>query len=159
MKNWKDQLKFISEMIAALSICFSIIWSLKVDETQNVWLRKVETLNILNNRDRHYMTAIKVRLSDKVLDTITEKNLIKTILTDSILRENITEQLTQFERISIGANIEIYDDIVIKRLIGHNFITFNKSIQPYIRHIRTKSKNPNIYAEYDNCCNRLRNID
>ena len=68
MKNWKDQLKFISEMIAALSICFSIIWSLKVFETQNVWLRKVETLNVLNNRDRHYMSVIKVRFSEKEFD-------------------------------------------------------------------------------------------
>ena len=64
MKNWKDQLKFISEMIAALSI----IWSLKVFETQNVWLRKVETLNVLNNRDRHYMSVIKVRFSEKEFD-------------------------------------------------------------------------------------------
>lgn len=159
MKNWKDQLKFISEMIAALSICFSIIWSLKVDETQNVWSRKVETLNILNNRDRHYMTAIKVRLSDKVLDTIAEKNLIKTIITDSIFRDNITEQLTQFERISIGANIGVYEDIVIKKLIGHNFITFNKSIQPYIKYIRTKSKQQSLYKEYDDCCNRLKKIN
>ena len=144
MKNWKDQLKFTSEMIAALSICFSIIWSLKVDETQNVWSRKVETLNILNNRDRHYMTAIKVRLSDKVLDTIAEKNLIKTIITDSIFRDNITEQLTQFERISIGANIGVYEDIVIKKLIGHNFITFNKSIQPYSRNIHRRSKQQSL---------------
>ena len=159
MKNWKDQLKFISEMIAALSICFSIIWSLKVDETQNVWSRKVETLNILNNRDRHYMTAIKVRLSDKVLDTIAEKNLIKTIIMDSIFRDNITEQLTQFERISIGANIGVYEDIVIKKLIGHNFITFNKSIQPYIKYIRTKSKQQSLYTEYDDCCNRLKKIN
>ena len=159
MKNWKDQLKFISEMIAALSICFSIIWSLKVDETQNVWSRKVETLNILNNRDRHYMTAIKVRLSDKVLDTIAEKNLIKTIITDSIFRDNITEQLTQFERISIGANIGVYEDIVIKKLIGHNFIKFNKSIQPYIKYIRTKSKQQSLYKEYDDCCNRLKKIN
>lgn len=159
MKNWKDQLKFISEMIAALSICFSIIWSLKVDETQNVWSRKVETLNILNNRDRHYMTAIKVRLSDKVLDTIAEKNLIKTIIMDSIFRDNITEQLTQFERISIGANIGVYEDIVIKKLIGHNFITFNKSIQPYIKYIRTKSKQQSLYKEYDDCCNRLKKIN
>ena len=146
-------------MIAALSICFSIIWSLKVDETQNVWSRKVETLNILNNRDRHYMTAIKVRLSDKVLDTIAEKNLIKTIITDSIFRDNITEQLTQFERISIGANIGVYEDIVIKKLIGHNFITFNKSIQPYIKYIRTKSKQQSLYKEYDDCCNRLKKIN
>ena len=85
--------------------------------------------------------------------------MIETIISYSILRENITEQLIQFERISIGANIGVYEDIVIKKFISHNFIRFNKSIEPYIRHIRTKSKNPNIYAEYDNCCNRLRNID
>lgn len=143
--------KFIFEVLAAISILFSIIWSVQTQKHQDEWQKKVETLHTLESRDRSYLGAINKRIK-----TISDNDsLINTIVSDTSLNEKVIKQLNIFEDISIGYNIGIYDKEVIKKFMGNSFIKFNNKLQPYIRYIRNKNGNPNAFIEYDNCVQAL----
>jgi len=143
--------KFIFEVLAAISILFSIIWSVQTQKHQDEWQKKVETLHTLESRDRSYLGAINKRIK-----TITDTDsLVNTIASDTSLHEKVIKQLNVFEDISIGYNIGIYDKEVIKKFMGNSFIKFNNKLQPYIRYIRNKNGNPNAFIEYDNCVQAL----
>ena len=151
MPNPKTSYKFIFEVIAVISIFFSIIWSIQVQKHQDIWQKKVETLHSLEGRDRSHLKYINARI-----DTISNSDsLIATILADSILKRHISAQLIIYEDLSIGNNIGIYDSEVIKRFMGTTFIKFNEKITPYILYLRKKKDNPNIYIEYDLCVKSL----
>jgi hypothetical protein len=51
-------LKFIFEVLAAISILFSIIWSVQTQKHQDEWQKKVETLHSLESRDKSHIGAI-----------------------------------------------------------------------------------------------------
>ena len=150
--------KFIFEVRAAISIVFSIIWSIEVQKfqtqtqkNQDEWKKKVETLHTLEARDRSHLATI-----NKKIKAINDNDsLLKFILSDTALNNEIKQQLIIFENISIGSNIGVYNNEVIKKFMGNSFIKFNKKIQPYILYTRQKNNNPNLYIEYDNCVKTL----
>lgn len=158
MINSKAPYKFIFEVIAAISILFSIIWSIEAQKYQtqtqkhqDEWQKKVETLHTLESMNRVHLKNINKKIK-AILD---KDSLLNFILSDTSLNNEITSQLIIFEDISIGSNIDVYDNEVIKKFMGKSFIKFNKKIQPYILYTRQANNNPNLYIEYDNCVKTL----
>ena len=153
MKN-SLSLKFIFEVLAAISILFSIIWSVQTQKHQDEWQKKVETLHSLESRDRSYIGAINKRI--KFIND--DDSLVNIIISDSSLHNEVKKQLNIFEDISIGCNIGIYDKDVIKKFMGKSFVKFNKKMQPYILYSREKNMNPDLLIEYDKCAQTLKEI-
>ena len=153
MKN-SLSLKFIFEGLAAISILFSIIWSVQTQKHQDEWQKKVETLHSLESRDRSYIGAINKRI--KFIND--DDSLVNIIISDSSLHNEVKKQLNIFEDISIGCNIGIYDKDVIKKFMGKSFVKFNKKMQPYILYSREKNMNPDLFIEYDKCAQTLKEI-
>ena len=158
MINSKAPYKFIFEVLAALSILCSIIWSIEAQKYQtqtqkhqDEWQKKVETLHKLESMNRGHLKNI----NKKIKAIIDKDSLLNFILSDTSLNNEITSQLIIYEDISIGSNIGVYDNEVIKKFMGKSFIKFNKKIQPYILYTRQSNKNPNLYIEYDNCVKTL----
>jgi hypothetical protein len=151
MSTLKLSYKFIFEILAAFSIVFSITWSVLSQKKQYEWERKLETLHFLESRDRGHLRSI----NKKIKNIENQDSLLNVILSDSTLLSEIKVQLIQYEDISIGSNIGVYDNDVIKRFIGNSFINFNKKMQPYILYVRKRDNNPNLYLEYDNCVKAL----
>jgi hypothetical protein len=150
MKN-NLSLKFIFEVLAAISILFSIIWSVQTQKHQDEWQKKVETLHSLEARDRSHLGTINKRIN-KIND---EDSLVNIIISDTFLHSEVKKQLNIFEDISIGYVIGIYDKEVIKKFMGNSFIKFNKKLQPYILYTREKKMNPDLFIEYDECVQAL----
>jgi hypothetical protein len=144
-------LKFIFEVLAAISILFSIIWSVQTQKHQDEWQKKVETLHSLESRDKSHIGAINKRI--KFIND--NDSLVNIIVSDSTLHKEVKKQLNIFEDISIGRNIGIYDKDVIKKFMGNSFIKFNKKLQPYILYSREKNMNPDLFIEYDKCVQAL----
>ena len=143
--------KFLFEILAAISIIFSIIWSVQTQIHQDEWQRKVETLHSLESRDKSHIGPINKRIK-----LITNgDSLVNVIISDTSLLNEVKKQLNIFEDISIGCNIGIYDKDVIKRFMGNSFINFNRNMKPYIIYAREKNKNPELYIEYDQCVQSL----
>ena len=150
MKN-NLSLKSIFDVLAAIRILFSIIWSVQTQKNQDEWQKKVETLHSLETRDRSHLGAINKRIN-----TINDKDsLVNFIISDTSLHNKVKKQLNIFEDISIGYIIEIYDKDVIKKFMGNSFIKFNKKLQPYILYTRKKNMNPDLFIEYDECVQAL----
>ena len=143
--------KLIFEVLAAISILFSIIWSVQTQKHQDEWQKKVETLHSLEARDKSHISAINKRI--KYIND--SDSLINIIISDTALHNEVKKQLNIFEDISIGYNIGVYDKYVIKRFMGTSFIKFNKKMQPYILYTREKNQNPDLLIEYDNCVKAL----
>ena len=74
MKN-NLSLKFIFEVLAAISILFSIIWSVQTQKHQDEWQKKVETLHSLDSRDRSHLGTINKRIN-KINDNDSLVNII-----------------------------------------------------------------------------------
>jgi hypothetical protein len=144
-------LKFIFEVLAAISILFSIIWSVQTQKHQDEWQKKVETLHSLESRDKSQIGAINKRIKS-INDN---DSLVNIIISDSTLHIAVKKQLNIFEDISIGCNIGIYDKDVIKKFMGNSFIKFNKKLQPYILYTREKNMNSDLFIEYDKCVEAL----
>ena len=143
--------KLIFEVLAAISILFSIIWSVQTQKHQDEWQKKVETLHSLEARDKSHISAINKRI--KYIND--SDSLINIIISDTALHNEVKKQLNYFEGLSIGYNIGVYDKYVIKRFMGTSFIKFNKKMQPYILYTREKNQNPDLLIEYDNCVKAL----
>ena len=129
MINSKAPYKFIFEVIAAISILFSIIWSIEAQKYQtqtqkhqDEWQKKVETLHTLESMNRVHLKNINKKIK-AILD---KDSLLNFLLSDTSLNNEITSQLIIFEDISIGSNIDVYDNEVIKKFMGKSFIKFNK---------------------------------
>jgi len=144
-------LKFIFEVLAAISILFSIIWSVQTQKHQDEWQKKVETLHSLESRDKSQIGAI----NKKIKSINDNDSLVNIIISDSTLHNAVKKQLNIFEDISIGCNIGIYDKDVIKKFMGNSFINFNKKLQPYILYTREKNMNSDLFIEYDKCVEAL----
>jgi hypothetical protein len=144
-------LKFIFEVLAAISILFSIIWSVQTQKHQDEWQKKVETLHSLETRDKSHLS----RINKKIKYINDSDSLINIIISDSSLHSEVKKQLNIFEDISIGYIIGVYDKEVIKRFMGTSFIRFNKKMQPYILYTREKNQNPDLFVEYDDCVDAL----
>ena len=150
----KASLKLILELVAAASIVFSIIWEVRVETHQYEWDKKVETLHVLENRDKS-LTKFIYKKTGKVSDA---DSLIQTIRADSVLNGVMREQLNMFEDISIGQIIGVYDIDVIDKFIGTSFIRFHDKFKPWINYKREEDKNPKIYLYYDQCVEQLRKL-
>jgi hypothetical protein len=144
-------LKFIFEVLAAISILFSIIWSVQTQKHQDEWQKKVETLHSLETRDKSHLS----RINKKIKHINDSDSLINIIISDSSLHSEVKKQLNIFEDISIGYIIGVYDKDVIKRFMGISFIRFNKKMQPYILYTREKNQNPDLFSHYDDCVDAL----
>jgi len=144
-------IKFIFEIIAAISILFSIIWSVQTQKHQDEWQKKVETLHTLESRDRSHIGSINKKI--KLIHD--NDSLVNIIISDTSLHNEVKKQLNIFEDISIGCNIGIYDKDVVEKFMGNSFIKFNKKLQPYILYSRIKHMNPDLFVEYDICVQTL----
>jgi hypothetical protein len=147
----KFSYKLILEILAAVSITFSITWNIKINKGQYDWNRKIQTVQFLEKRDKHNLRQI----NQKINNINNSDSLLKLINSDTVLNEQIKSQLNEFEDLGIGYNIEIYDGEVINKFIGTSYIKFNKKMQPYIQYARNKNSNPNLYKEYDICSDAL----
>jgi hypothetical protein len=147
----RHHVKTVAEVLASLSVVFSIIWAVTSQRHQDEWQRKVATVEALEQRDRTLLKYIYSRVHRDIAPTA----LLDSIKNNDTLRSNISKQLRFFEDISIGANIGVYELDVIERYIGHMFVRFHKRMQPYILHRRRVEKNPDIYIEYDECVKLL----
>jgi len=150
----KHHVKTVAEVLASLSVVFSIIWAVTTQRHQDEWQRKVATVEALEQRDRTLLKYINSRVHRDIAPTA----LLDSIKNNDTLRSNISKQLRFFEDISIGANIGVYELDVIERYIGHTFVRFHKRMQPYILHRRQVEKNPDLYVEYDACVKLLNEI-
>ena len=150
-KAKKFSYKQILELLAAISITFSITWNIKVNKTQYDWNKKIQTVQFLEKREKSNLRLINQRISN----VNNPDSLLKLINEDSSLNAQIRSQLNEFEDLGIGYNIEIYDGTVINKYIGTSYIKFNKKMQPYIQYARNKNNNPNLYKEYDICSEAL----
>ena len=149
--NNKINLKLVLELLAAFSIVFSILWAIKVEQHKNEWDKKIETLHVLQARDRS-----PIRLINAQLQGINNNDsVLNTILSDTTLLLNVKNQLTTFEDIGIGYNIGIYDKEVIIKFMGTSFIKFYKKITPYINYVRKKNNNSKLYIEYEECAKSI----
>jgi hypothetical protein len=150
-KAKKFSYKQILELLAAISITFSITWNIKVNKTQYDWNKKIQTVQFLEKREKSNLRLINQRISN----VKNPDSLLKIINEDSTLNAQIRSQLNDFEDLGIGYNIEIYDASVINKYIGTSYIKFNKKMQPYIQYARNKNNNPNLYKKYDICSEAL----
>lgn len=140
-------IKLVLELVAAFSIVLSLVWQIRVDAQQNEWDRKNETLHMLEERDRSFMREVNSSLKGiKASDSV-----LQAILSDKEIRSQVVKQLNQFEHISIGCNIGIYDLSVVDRFIGTSFRKFFNRMKPYIDHQRKKTNNPKLYLDYEQC--------
>ena len=95
MINSKAPYKFIFEVIAAISILFSIIWSIEAQKYQtqtqkhqDEWQKKVETLHTLESMNRVHLKNINKKIK-AILD---KDSLLNFILSDTSLNNEITSQ-------------------------------------------------------------------
>lgn len=146
--------KLILELVAAASIVFSIIWEVRVETHQYEWDKKVETLHVLENRDKSITKLIHKKTS-KIQNA---DSLISAIKGDSLLNSNMRDQLNMYEDISIGQQIGVYDVDVIDKFIGTGFIRFHDKFLPWIRYKRDEDKNNRIYINYDLCVEELKKM-
>ena len=151
VKAKKFSYKLALELLAAISITFSITWNIKVNKSQYDWNKKIQTVQFLEKREKSNLRSINQRINN----INNPDSLLRLINEDSTLNAQIRSQLNEFEDLGIGYNIEIYDGEVIKKFIGTSYIKFNKKMQPYIQYARNKNNTPNLYKEYDICSEAL----
>ena len=89
----KFSYKQILELLAAISITFSITWNIKVNKTQYDWNKKIQTVQFLEKREKSNLRLINQRISN----LNNPDSLLKLINEDSTLNAQIRSQLNDFE--------------------------------------------------------------
>lgn len=81
-------------------------------------------------------------------EPLTNEN-IDEIEKDYEQRDNLRRLLRMVEHIALGANIDVFDKVIIYRMANDSLTTIYKRLSPYINHLREEYDSETVYVEFE----------